>query len=185
MEGLSLLAACLHDIGQAIVLGIDLVQISLGQLVAAAVLSRNRLNRQAVKALVCNMYDILCKVQVLAGEGTTCVVVQLGITLLDQLLELGHDDIVAAGARNGLAHLVVDRRTAIERQNYVIHVGVDVVDFLVVEQQAVGGDGEAELLAVLVLDRTRIINGLLDRIPCHERLAAEEVNLDVAALARA
>ena len=37
---------------------------------------------------------------------------------------------------------------------------------------------------MLVLDRTRIINGLLDRIPCHERLAAEEVNLDVAALAR-
>ena len=114
-----------------------------------------------------------------------CIRDRLGIALLDQLLKLGHDDVVAASTRNSLAHLVVDRRTAIERQDNVIHVGVDVVNLLVVEQQAVGGDGEAELLAVLLFDRTRIINGLLDRIPCHERLTAEEVNLDVAALARA
>ena len=100
-------------------------------------------------------------------------------------MELGEDDIIAAGAGDGLAHPVIDLRTAGQGENGVGHLPVDVLDVLVIEQHAVGGDGEAEVLPMLFFQRTGIVHRGLHRVHGHERLAAEEVHLDVPPGARA
>ena len=43
--------------------------------------------------------------------------------------------------------------------------------------------GEPEVLAVLLFHAARVFHQLLDHVPVHQRLAAEEVDLQVAALA--
>ena len=118
------------------------------------------------------------------GKRAACIIVEVRVALIDERLELRNDGVIAAGACDGLAELIVDLAAAVERQNAVVHVLIDVPALVLVEQQAVGGDGEAELLAVLLLDGARVIDRLGNGVPRHERLAAEEVHLDVAALAR-
>lgn len=48
---------------------------------------------------------------------------------------------------------------------------------------AVGGDGEAEVFVVFLLLGAGVLDNLLDDIKSHERLAAEEVHLQIVAIA--
>ena len=73
---------------------------------------------------------------------------------------------------------------AVQAQHHVVHLPVGEVDDLVVHQHAIGGEGEAELLVALGLAAAGVSHQLLHHIPVHQRLAAEEVHLQVDPAAR-
>ena len=113
------------------------------------------------------------------GERAACIVVEVRVALVHQRLELRHDGVIAARTGYRLAELVVDLTAAVERQHAVVHVLIDILALVLIEQQTVGGDGEAELLVILLLQAAGIIDRLGNGIPRHERLATEEIDLDV------
>ena len=114
-----------------------------------------------------------------AGERAPQVVV-LGAPALDELAELGHDHIVAPLPVHGGAQVVVDLPASVDGEHRVGHLPVDILDVLVVEEHAVGGDGEPEALPLLLLDGAGVGHRLLHGLHGHEGLAAEEVHLDVS-----
>ena len=116
------------------------------------------------------------------GKRTTHVVV-LPLTCLHQLLKLGHDPIPTAVARIVYAETVVDLLAPIEAQHHVAALAVGKIDHIVVDLQAVGGEGKAEILMFLLLNGAGIGHQVLHHLEVHQRLTAEEVHLQVAAAA--
>ena len=98
-------------------------------------------------------------------------------------LEVRHDAVIAAVARYVDAEAVVDLLAAVEGEHDVVHLAVAEVRDLVVEQHAVGREGEAEVLARVLFDGARVSDEVFDYLPVHERFAAEEVDLEVPAVA--
>ena len=78
-----------HDIGQTVVLGLDLRQIVLGQVVSAARVCRYRLNGKTVKTCICNTQHILSKIEVVRSERAARVVIEVRVALVHQRLNLG------------------------------------------------------------------------------------------------
>ena len=99
----------------------------------------------------------------------------------DELLELGHDAVIAAVAREVDAEAVIDLLAAIQRQNNVVAFFIAPVDDLVRDADAVGRHREAEVFVVLFLDAACIGDQLLADLKVHQRFAAEEIDLEVAA----
>ena len=64
-------------------------------------------------------------------------------------------------------------------QDHIVHLLVDEIDLVIIEEHAVGGDGKAELLVVFLFHAAGILYHLLDHIKVDERLPAEEVQLQV------
>ena len=182
VEELAVFTLFNDDLGQLFVLGKDLRQILLGQRVRQLWIGDDRLNGNLLKALVKEMQDVIGEVLVVFGEGAADIVLSVA-ALLNQLLELGQDDVVAAASVHAEAHAVVDLFSAVEREDDVVHFLVDVVDLVVGQQHTVGGDGEAEVFVVFLLLGAGVLDNLLDDIKSHERFAAEEVHLQVVAVA--
>ena len=68
----------------------------------------------------------------------------------------------------------------VQAQHHVVALPVGEVDHVVVHQHAVGGEGEAEVLALFLLDGPGVGHQALHHVEVHQRLAAEEVHLQVA-----
>ena len=108
-------------------------------------------------------------------------IVALAAACLDQLLELGHDAVIAAVARQVHAETVVDFLAAVQRQNNVVTFFIAPVDDFIGDADTVGGHREAEVLVVLFFDAAGVGDQLFADLEVHQRFAAEEVNLQVAA----
>ena len=159
-------------------------QILILQRIAAGLLPHYRLHRDVAEAQVRHMHDILGKVQIIVGKGAPQVVV-LGPAARHQLLELGNNNLIAPLPVDRLAHAVVDLGSPVQRKDGVGHLPVDVVDVLIVQQDSVGGNRKAETLTGLFLNGACIGYCGLDGIHRHQRLAAEEVHLNIPAAAGA
>ena len=129
------------------------------------------------------MQHIRREIQIVAGKGPAHIIIVL-IPGLGELLELGHDQLIAALAVAEGAHLVVDLRTSVQAQHHIAHLPVAELHHLVVQQHAVGGQGETELLVELRLLRAPVLHQALHHIPVHQRLAPEEVHLQMLPAAR-
>ena len=175
------LRVILQVLGQALILRLQLGQILLLERIGVFPLPHHRLHRH-VPADGRQGLHVLSEVLVEAGEGAPQVVV-LGAPAGDELLKLGDDHVVAALAVDGGPQIVVDLLPAVQGQHGVGHLPVDVLDVLVIEEHAVGGDRKAEALVVLLLHGAGVLHRLLHRVHGHERLPAEEVHLDVAPVA--
>ena len=121
------------------------------------------------------MEDIVGEIGVEMGVGAAHVVA-LVAALLHELLELGHDGIIAAVARVVLAEAVVDFLAAVEAQDDVVALLVAEVDNVIV-----GGHGKAEVLVVDLLLLAAVGHQLFHHVEVHQRLAAEEIDFEVAA----
>ena len=132
--------------------------------------------------LVGDMEHIGGKIRVVPGEGSPKIIVLLSPTL-HQLLELGQNYIIASSSTHCPAHSVIDLRAAVQRQHCVGHLPIDVLNIFVIEQYAVGGDGEAEIFIVFLLQRPGIFHCSLHRIYSHQRFTAKEVYLNVTSAA--
>ena len=116
-------------------------------------------------------------------EGAAHVVVPAAARR-DELLELRHDLVPAAVARVVDAVAVVDFTAPVEAQHDVAHLAVCKVDHVVVDQHAVRRQREAEILVAFLFAAARVGDELLDDVEVHQRLAAEEIDLQIAAAAR-
>lgn len=95
-------------------------------------------------------------------------------------MELWKNHVITAGAGDGLAHLIIDLWTAIQRENRIGHLPVDIRNVFFIEQHTVGGNRETEVLSVLFFQRPSIVYRSFHGIHGHKRLSAEEIHLNVA-----
>ena len=143
--------------------------------------AHHRLHAQLGKSqVVRHMEQVLGEVRVGVGEGAPHVVV-LPAPGRHQLLELGHNAVVAAVARVVHPGAVVDFLAPVQREHHVAHLPVGKVNHIVVDEHAVGGEGEAEVFAPLLFHAAGVLHQALNHVPVHQRLSAEEVHLQVAA----
>ena len=102
--------------------------------------------------------------------------------LSDELPHLGNDDIVGTAAVRRHPERVVHLAPAVQAKNEVVHLAVDEFVLLIVKRHAVGGDGEMYLLAELRFKLTPIGHDALHDIEVHQRFAAEQIHLEMAAV---
>ena len=126
------------------------------------------------------MEDIVGEVGVKVGIGAAHIVV-LVAALLDELLELGHDAVVAAVACAVHTETVVDLLAAVQTQHHVVALLVAEINDIIIDQHAVGGHCKAEVLVVDLLLLAAVGHQLFDHIKVHQRLAAKEVHFQIAA----
>jgi hypothetical protein len=62
-----------------------------------------------------------------------------------QASETGNDDVVASLSADRFAQPVVNLPAAVQTEHHVVHFPVAEVDHVVVDEQAVGGEGKAEV----------------------------------------
>ena len=175
------LLAAQHVVGQQFILVKQLGQVLLGQRLGGVGRRHNRLHRQLGKAeIVCHMEQILGKINIVMRKGAAHIVA-LAAARRHQLLELGHDAVIAAVARQIHAEAVVDLLAAVERKHNIMTFLVAPVNDLVRDADAVGRHRKAKVFVVLFLDAACIGNQLLADLEIHQRLTAEEIDLEVAA----
>ena len=122
------------------------------------------------------MEDVLAEVEVFLCKGAADVVFLIAAELCE-LLELGDDRVVGAAAVRPDAEVVVDLFPAVEGEDDVVHLFVHILDLVVGQLDAVGGDGEEEVLVVELLLFSGVGDGILDNLPVHQRFAAEKVEV--------
>ena len=122
------------------------------------------------------MHDIIGKIKIILRKCTADIIF-LVPSLGDKLLILRNDYVIAALFIDSRAQTVVYFFSAVERENDVRHLAVDKINTVIVEQNTVCSHCETEILIVLFLDRSCILDDFFNNIEIHERLAAEEVKL--------
>ena len=159
-------------------------QVLLGEGPGFARRAHHRLHAQLGKAQIGHVENVVGKVHIVMGEGSPHIVTLVS-PLLDKPLELGDDDVIAPHPSQVLPQPVVDLLPAVQAEDHVVHLPVAERCHLVVQQHAVGGEGEAELLVVDGLLGPGIGHQVLDHLPVHQGLAPEEVHLQVHPATRA
>ena len=177
-EGTAFLLPAYHLLGQNLILLEELGQVFLVQSPGLVRRADHRLHAQLGEAQVGHVEDVVGEIYVVVGEGASHVVF-LVPALFHETLELGHDDVVAALTGKVLAQAVVDLLAAVQGEDHVVHFLVAELGDLIVQQHAVGGEGEAEVLLVDGLQGTGVADQVLHHIPVHEGFAAKEVHLQV------
>ena len=122
------------------------------------------------------MQNIIGEVKVIFCKRTADIIF-LVPSLGDKLLILRNNYVIAALFIDSRAQTVVYFFSAVERENDVRHLAVDKINTVIVEQNTVCSHCETEILIVLFLDRSCILDNFFDHIKVHQRLAAEEVKL--------
>ena len=180
-NGLALLLPANHILGQQLILLEENRQILLGQLAGISRLGHHRLHGELGEAeVIRHVEDVLGEVRIVMREGTAHVVVLIA-PLLHKVLEVGHNPVIAAAAGSVYTEAVVDLLPAVQAQHHIVALLIGPLDDLVINVHAVGGQGEAEILVVLLLHRTGIGHQLLADLEIHKGLAAEEVHLQIPA----
>ena len=129
------------------------------------------------------MHHIFGKIQVFSGKCTANVIFFL-IPALRQPLELGNDQVVAAAAAREGPHPVIDLLSPVQTQHHIVHLPVDKLLYLLIEQYSVGGQRKPEMLVILLLQVSSIGYQLFHCLPVHERLASEEIHLQIVPVPR-
>ena len=127
------------------------------------------------------MHDIIGEIKIIFRKCTADIIF-LVPSLGDKLLILRNDYVIAALLVGGRAQTVVYFFSAVERENDVRHLAVDKINTVIVEQNTVCSHCETEVLVVLFLDRSCILDNFFNNIEIHERLAAEEIKFEVVSV---
>ena len=182
-DGLAFLFSSEHILGEDLVLFKKHGKIIIGQRIRIVGRAYHRLHRKLRKAEVGHMEDVVGEIGVVVGEGAADVVAPVAAPF-DEVLEFRYDDVIAAVAVDGFSQAVMHLFSAVEAEHDIVALLVGKVDHLVIEQNAVGGQRKAEVLALLLLDASAIGNSLLDDVKVHQRFSAEEVDLQISSRAR-
>ena len=169
-----------HLLREELVLLFQDRQVFFRQRQRVAGLRDHRFHGEFPEAEVRHREDVVREVGIEMGEGAAHVVV-LAAAGIHQFFEFRDDPLPAAVAGVVDPGAVVDLFAAVKAQDHVGHLFVAVVDDLVVDEHAVRRDREAEVLSRLLFDGAAVVDCLLDDVPVHEGLAAEEVDFEVPA----
>ena len=156
-------------------------QILLPDGVGCLIRRHHRLHGKLCKAQVGVVQHICGKIRIIACEGSPDEVVLISPLLLE-VSELRDDDIVAALSVPGRAHPVIHFFSAVQAEHHIAHLPVAEIDDLIIQKHSVGGDGKAEMLVLLLFQRTAVGHQLLHNLPVHQRFPAEEIHLQVSAV---
>ena len=182
-ERLALAIALDHELGELFVLLHNDRQILVRQARRIILGADDRLHRKLAESEVEHDLDVLEKVRICMRKSAAHVVV-FAASGLHEFLELRHDLLPAAVAREIDAETVVDFFSAVERKHDIAAFAVRKLDHIVIDEHAVRGQRETEGLALLLLDGSRIRDEVLNDLEIHERFAAEKVNFEVPSGAR-
>ena len=128
------------------------------------------------------MTDIRRKILVKVRKSAPHIVVRL-ISALGNLLKPGYDQVIAPLSPGERAHPVVNFLSAIHAQNDICHLPVHKINDVVIQQDTVCREREAEFLVVRLLETPAVCHQILDDLPVHQRLPAEEIHLQIDAAA--
>ena len=181
-DGPALAPAAEHVLCKQLVLLAEDGEVLLGEGAGVAGRTDDGLHAQLREAEVGHMEEVVREVGVVVRVGASHVIA-LVPARGDKALEVRHDALVAAVSGDVHAEAVVDLLAAVEGEDDVVHLAVAELRYLVVEQDTVSGEGEAEVLARVLLYGARVGDEVLYDLPVHERFAAEEVHLEVPARA--
>ena len=124
------------------------------------------------------MQDIVGKIRVVMGVGAPHIIILLA-PAAGHLQETGNNQFIAAAAVSGFAQPVVHFRAAVHAEDHIAHFFIAEIHDLIGEEDAVGGDGEAEILIVELFLLPAVGHQLLDHFKIHQRLPAEEIHFQV------
>ena len=181
-DGPALAPAAEHVLCKQLVLLAEDGEVLLGEGAGVAGRTDDGLHAQLREAEVGHMEEVVREVGVVVRVGASHVIA-LVPARGDKALEVRHDALVAAVSGDVYPEAVVDLLAAVEGEDDVVHLAVAELRYLVVEQDTVSGEGEAEVLARVLLYGARVGDEVLYDLPVHERFAAEEVHLEVPARA--
>ena len=125
------------------------------------------------------MYDVAGKIRVIVSICTAYIVILL-VSGFRQFAEGRQDRIVSAAALVGLSHVVVDRFPPVQTDDHIAHFFIGKLDDLVVEQHAVGGQREPEILVTFFFSAAPIGNQFFHNVEVEQRFAAEEIHFQIA-----
>jgi len=135
-------------------------------------------NRQFVESKISDVENIVCEIDIIAGVSAADVVFLVAAPF-HEFLEFRQDVVVAAFSVNSTAQTVMDFLAPVQAQYDVVHFFIqEFIDF-VVQQHAVRCESETESLPGLLFLTARIFDDLLHNAPSHQRLTAEEVDVQV------
>ena len=181
-DGPALAPAAEHFLRQQLILLAEDGEVLLGERAGVVGRADDGLHAQLREAQVGHVEEVAREVGIVVRVGAAHVVA-LVPALCDEALEIGHDARVAPVPGGVHAEAVVHLGPPVEGEDDVVHLAVAEVRDLVVEQDAVRREGEAEVLSGVLFNGARVGDEVLDDLPVHERLAAEEVHLKVPARA--
>ena len=100
---------------------------------------------------------------------------------LDEPLEFGNDAVPASLTGIVYAEAVVNLAATVEAEDDVAHLTVSKLYNVVVDENAVCRERESEIFARFLFDGARIGNEPFYDVEVHQRLAAEEIDLEIPA----
>ena len=106
-------------------------------------------------------------------------IIALASTFLCKFLELGKYYVITSFAVSGWTHVVMYFFSSIYAEYHVRHLSVGKFHDLIIQKHSVGREGKSELLVILLLKTSSVLNCLLHNIPVHKRLAAKEIHFKV------
>ena len=124
------------------------------------------------------MQQVIHKIGIMMGIGAAHVILQVA-ALLHHLLELGHDQIVAALTVSAAAHAVIHFLTSIQAQHHIAHFLITEVHHFFIQQHTVGGQSKSEVFIVDLFLFPSIGHQLFHHFPVHQRLAAKKVHFQI------
>ena len=142
----------------------------------------NRLHTQLRKAQIRHVEQIIRKIYIIMGKGSTHIVVFIP-TLFHKFLELRHNAVIAAVACIILAQMVMHFPSAVQRKHNIVHFLIRKLNNLIINQHTVCGQRKTEVFIMQLFLLSGIGHHLLNHIPVHQGLAAEEVHLKVSSCA--
>ena len=128
------------------------------------------------------MQDVVGEIRVGVGVSAADVIITFAAASCE-LLKLRDDGIIAAAPLIVYAEAVVHFLAAVDAHDDVLHLTVGEFDHIVVNIDAVGGQREAETLMMRRFQTAAVADEFFDDFPVHQRLAAEEVHLQIGVAA--
>ena len=138
----------------------------------------NWLHGELRKAEPKHFFYVLKEVRILMGKGAAHVVALVS-ALFHKSLKSRHYSLPAAVSRVVHSVAVVDFLAAVQTKDHVVHLFVRELRYLVVQKHTVCGKGEAEVLAGFFFYAAGVRHKLLADVPVQQRLASEEVHLQI------
>ena len=138
----------------------------------------HRLHGYLFETQIRQVQHIPGEIQVVMGECPPHIVPLLS-SALGHFPEFRHNQVIAALSAPERPHFVMDFFPSVDAQDDVRHLAVGKFQNLVIQEHAVGGQGEAELLIVGRFQAPAVRHQLLHHLPVHQGLASEEVHLQV------
>ena len=172
-----------HTVAEKLILHFDRFDILRGKRIRLIRRAHHRLHAQLGESERKHGVDILHEIGIRMGKRAADIVI-FAAARFDKTLKLRNDGVPASAPRVIDAQTVVDLAASVKAEHHVRHFAVCKVDHIVVDEHSVRREREAEILFFLLFDAARIHDELLHDIPIHERLAAEEVHLEIPPCSR-